>query len=152
MKSALSLVFFMLLATPVCAQPAEISTGTAAGVQPPAKRVPKRKAVPAPKAAEPAAGVQPEEEGAVMIDARSDENDPGRFSDDDPSEPPETARPAVPDGIPSSYGQIKGAVNDGGRSLLIFENEEGAVSFVQIFAGKNAVSWKLLSRIYRSRD
>ena len=59
---------------------------------------------------------------------------------------------AVPGGIPASYGQLKGAINDSGRSLLTFESDDGTISFVQIFVGKSAVSWKLISRIYRSAD
>ena len=54
--------------------------------------------------------------------------------------------------MPASYGQLKGTLSDGGRSLLVFESDDGTISFVQIFTGKNAVSWKLVSRIYRSAD
>ncbi len=179
MTTILSLAFVLFLAAPAGAQQAA-STGTVTAVQPPAKRVPKRKAVPAPKEdkknlpapvqtgkKEPAGreqssfapgaskgqgpaklarsgADQAEEEGAVMIDVRSGEDYSGNFSADESA--------AVPGGMPASYGQLKGTLADGGRSLLVFENEEGVVSFVQIVAGKDAVSWKLISRIYRSAD
>ncbi len=150
-----SLVVLVFLAAPVGAQEAGVSTGTVTSVRSPSKQALKRKAAQARVQAgkkEPAKGDQSEEEGAVMIDAKSDEDYSGRFSDNEPAAAAGPEEPAVPGGMPASYGQLKGTLNDGGRNLLIFENEDGIISFVQIFAGKNAVSWKLVSRIYRSPD
>ena len=59
----------------------------------------------------------------------------------------------VPGGLPSSYGQCKGVMNEGGRTILIFESlDDGAIYFVQVNVGKNSVSWKLVDRILRSAD
>ncbi|MEI7481680.1 MAG: hypothetical protein WCK75_04940 [Elusimicrobiota bacterium] len=164
MKTVLSLAFVLFLAAPACGQDETISTGTVTAVQSRAKQASKRKAVSVQKEYgksapigikteknEPARGAQSEEEGAVIIDTRGDEDYVGRFSDNEPSTA-EPEEPVVPGGMPASYGQLKGTLNDGGRNLLVFENEEGSVSFVQIFMGKAAVSWKLISRIYRSAD
>ncbi len=164
MKTALSLAFILFLAAPAGAQEEAVSTGTVTAVHPHVRQSLKRKAVSAQKESnksapvvlqtekkEPARGAQSEEEGAVMIDARGDEDYSGRFSDNEPAVA-EPEDPVVPGGMPASYGQLKGTLNDGGRNLLVFENEEGSISFVQIFAGKSAVSWKLVSRIYRSAD
>jgi len=164
MKTVISLAFVLFLVAPACAQDEAVSTGTLTAVQPQVKKASKRKAVSAQKEygksalvgiqtekKEPARGAQSEEEGAVMIDARGDEDYAGRFSDNEPATA-EPEDPVVPGGMPASYGQLKGTLNDGGRNLLVFENEEGSISFVQIFAGKAAVSWKLISRIYRSAD
>jgi hypothetical protein len=59
----------------------------------------------------------------------------------------------VPGGIPASYGQCKGVMNDGGRTLLVFESaDDGAISFVQVTLGKAGAAWKLVDRIYRSAE
>ncbi|OGS12868.1 MAG: hypothetical protein A2234_06625 [Elusimicrobia bacterium RIFOXYA2_FULL_58_8] len=92
------------------------------------------------------------EEGTVMIDSKSDPDDAGRFvpqSEDSAGE----READVPGGMPASYGQCKGVLNEGGRSILVFESsEDGAIYFVQLTVGKSGVSWKLLSRISRSAD
>lgn len=107
----------------------------------------KGKAVAEKKAAQ--AAVKPAEEpeeSVVMIDSRTE---------------PEDARTAaaysedrnVPGGLPSSYGQCRGVMNEGGRSVLVFESlEDGSIAFVQIVFGKTGVSWKLIDRIHRSAD
>lgn len=152
----LSIAFMPFLAAPAGAQQAAISTGTVTAVQPPAKQDQKRKAVPAraqTEKKEPASGDQYEQEGAVIIDAGSDEDSSARVSDNQPAaaaEPEDTA--GRPRRIPASYGQLKGTLNDGGRSLLVFENESGGISFVQIGVGKNSVTWRLVSKISRSAD
>ena len=161
----ISLVFMLFLTAPAGAQPAEAPIGAVTSVQAPAKPVLKRKAVRVPKEdtaiapakdqtgkKESAKGEQYEEEGAVMIDARSDEDYSGRLSDNEPAAAAEGQDPVIPGGMPASYGQLKGTLNESGRSLLVFENDGGILSFVQILAGKNVVSWKLISRIYRSAD
>jgi len=163
MKIVLSFACMLFLAAPALAQLEAAPAGTVAPVQPTAKQAGKRKAVPALKEnkktapaqtekKEPAKGDQSEEEGSVIIDARSDEDYAERFSDSEPAAAAEPVEIAVPGGIPASYGQLKGAINDSGRSLLTFESDDGTISFVQIFVGKSAVSWKLISRIYRSAD
>jgi len=91
------------------------------------------------------------EESGVMIDSKSDAEETGRFA----AAGPETDReePAVTGGLPSSYGQLKGVLNDAGRSLLVFESpDDGSITFVQVTAGKNKVVWKLVDRIQRSQD
>ena len=153
--SLLGLVSMLLLTAPAGAQQVAASTVTVTGVQSPAKQPSGRKTAAAQNQAgkkELSRGDQFEEEGAVMIDDRNDEDYSGRFADNESAAAAEPEERAVPGGMPASYGQLKGTLNDGGRSLLVFENEDGTISFVQIFAGKNAVSWKLVSRIYRSAD
>ena len=112
-----------------------------------------KKAPPAPrKEPSKAAAEQENEEGGVMIDSKAEESD-DQFEEPAPPRPaPEAEEISVPGGMPLSFGQLKGTINDGGRSILVFENEEGVIAFVQVFIGKNAVSWKLVSRIRRSMD
>jgi hypothetical protein len=96
-------------------------------------------AKPAPKA------VEEQEESMVMIDDKADSDYSRSSSSDD--------QPAVPGGIPASYGQCKGVMNDGGRTLLVFESaDDGAISFVQVTLGKAGAAWKLVDRIYRSAE
>ncbi|HAU89596.1 MAG TPA: hypothetical protein DCW72_05000 [Elusimicrobia bacterium] len=91
--------------------------------------------------------VEDQEESVVMIDDRAD-SDYSRVPTADADE-----QPAVPGGIPSSYGQCKGVMNDGGRTILVFESaDDGAISFVQVTLGKTGAAWKLLDRIYRSAE
>jgi len=105
------------------------------------------KAAPA-KAAAAKEADQDAEESVVMIDSKSDAEDNGSFNAGEDREDV-----AVPGGLPSSYGQCKGVMNEGGRTLLVFESpEDGAVSFVQVTVGKAGVSWKLVDRIARSAD
>jgi hypothetical protein len=107
-------------------------------------------AVPAvQKAVQKAPPAEEEEPGAVMIDPRSDEDRSGRFTDNNAGGEAETEEAAAPGGMPVSYGQLKGSLNDAGRSLLVFENEDGEIAFVQVFIGKKAVTWKLISTIRR---
>lgn len=83
------------------------------------------------------------EEAGVMIDSRGEAE-----ADDERPAPAETG----PAGIPSSYGQCRGVMADGGRNLLVFESiEDGSISFVQVTTGKG-VSWRLVGRIQRSND
>lgn len=94
---------------------------------------------------------QDAEESVVMIDSKSDAEATGRFSGAAFGE--EQEEPAVPGGMPSSYGQLKGVVNEGGRTLLVLESQEdGAITFVQVTAGKNSVAWKFIGRIPRGMD
>jgi len=86
------------------------------------------------------------DEPGVKIDSKADQDEEGDYA----AERPELS---VPGGLPSSFGQCKGVVNDAGRSILIFESpEDGTVYFVQVTVGKANVSWKLVGRIPRSSD
>ena len=92
---------------------------------------------------------QDAEESVVMIDSKAEAEEPGSSAD----YAGEQDERLVPGGLPSSYGQCKGIMNDAGRNLLIFESlDDGALSFVQVIAGKSSISWKLLYRIPRSAD
>ena len=133
------------------AQHISASTAAVSAAQAPQKQQQKPKAAPAVKKAAPS---EEEGEGAVMIDSKSDEDRSGRFSakadaDDTDNVAEETP---VPGGLPSSYGQLKGVMNEAGKNLLVFESDDGAITFVQVFVGKNSVSWKLVSKIVRSPD
>lgn len=109
----------------------------------------------APKAAKPAPAKPAEdaEESVVMIDSRADAEpeEGGRYSTG--AFGGEQEEPAVPGGLPSSYGQCRGVLTEAGRSVLVFENpDDGAISLVQLVLGKGKASWKLLDRIPRSAD
>ena len=89
-------------------------------------------------------------ESGVLIDSRTEGADAERF--DAPSAA-EQGEPEVSGGIPASYGQCKGIINEAGRTILVLESQEdGAVSFVQVTVKKNSVSWKLVDRIPRGAD
>jgi hypothetical protein len=131
--------------------------------QAPAKAVPAAKTAPAPApvkkaprpdAAKAEAARQAEadaEESVVMIDSKADGDETGRFSAAYAAADQE--EPAVPGGLPSSYGQLKGVMNEAGRSLLVFESpDDGSITFVQATPGKSGVAWKLIGRIPRSQD
>lgn len=92
---------------------------------------------------------QDAEESVVMIDSKAEAEEPGSSADYGG----EQDERMVPGGLPSSYGQCKGVINDGGRNIMIFESiDDGSLSFVQLIVGKSAVSWKLIFRIPRSAD
>jgi hypothetical protein len=136
-------------AAPKAAVPAAVSqsTRTARGAQPAAAV---KKAV-KPAAAKPAPDKQADQENedsVVMIDSKGDAEDNGSFSAGEDRE-----ERTVPGGIPSSFGQCKGTITEGGRSLLVFESaDDGTLSFVQVAVGKARVTWKLVDRIPRSAD
>ena len=92
---------------------------------------------------------QDAEESVVLIDSKAETEETGTSADYGAEREERT----VPGGLPSSYGQCKGVINDGGRNILVFESiDDGSLSFVQLVVGKSAVSWKLLDRIPRSGD
>lgn len=134
-------------AKPAPAKPAAAATVITAQAAPkPAAAAPAtaKKPEPAKPAAKPA---EDQEESMVMIDDKGD-SDYSRASSADADE-----QPAVPGGIPSSYGQCKGVMTDAGRTLLVFESaDDGAISFVQVTLGKTGAAWKLVDRIYRSAE
>lgn len=132
-------------AKPAAAKPAAAAPVTTAQAAPkPAAAAPAKKTEPVKPAAK---AVEEQEESMVMIDDKAD-SDYSRVSSADADE-----QPAVPGGIPASYGQCKGVMNDGGRTLLVFESaDDGAISFVQVTLGKTGAAWKLADRIYRSAE
>ena len=124
------------------------STRTARGAQPAAAAKKPAAAKPAAKPAADNQADQDNEEAVVMIDSKGDAEDNGSFSAGEDRE-----EKTVPGGIPSSYGQCKGTIVEGGRSLLVFESaDDGTLSFVQVIVGKTSVTWKLVDRIPRSAD
>jgi hypothetical protein len=144
------------------AQPAAQPEKPAAAA--PRKRAPaKVKPAPAKEAAapapakksvrqEPAKPAEEPEESVVMIDSKAEPEETGRFNAAGYA-PDQDEAPAVPGGMPASYGQLKGVMNDGGRSLLVMESpDDGAITFVLVTAGKAGISWKLVDRIPRSLD
>ncbi|HNW43008.1 MAG TPA: hypothetical protein PKI19_00785 [Elusimicrobiales bacterium] len=91
------------------------------------------------------------DDGTVMIDSKGEPDERGSVG----QTAGEAAEPEVevPGGLPSSYGQCKGVISDGGRSILVFENpDDGTVYFVQITLGRTGAAWKLVDRILRSAD
>ena len=113
----------------------------------------------APAAAKPAAA--PAKPASAQAKAAEDQDDSGVFIDSAKYEPEEAdpgaevsyAAVGVPGGIPASYGQCRGVLNDGGRSLLVFESlDDGTISLVQVTFGKTGVGWKLAGRIPRSGE
>ncbi len=123
------------------------STRTARGAQPADLGKKTVKAAPAKPAVDKQAD-QENDEAVVMIDSKGDAEDNGSFSSGEDREDR-----TVPGGIPSSFGQCKGTLTEGGRSLLVFESaDDGTLSFVQVVVGKAGVSWKLVDRIPRSAD
>lgn len=90
------------------------------------------------------------DEGTVMIDSKADQEETGHFAAQPAAE---RADLDAPGGMPSSYGQCKGVISEGGRNVMVFENpEDGTIYFVQVNLGKSSVSWKLVDRILRSGD
>jgi hypothetical protein len=129
------------------AKPVEtVSPAKSPANRPPVARDEKETVRPAQKKS--AEAYQAEEEGSVMIDAKAEEDVRSRASDNEP----EAEEAKVAGGIPVSYGQLKGTLNEGGKGFLVFENEDGVISLVQIITGKDTVSWKLVSKIPRSAD
>lgn len=110
-------------------------------------------AQPAPAAAKAAAAqvkaTDEQEDSGVLIDSTkydAEDSDAG-------AETPAYSGTGVPGGIPTSYGQCRGVMNEGGRSLLVFESlDDGTISLVQVTFGKTGVGWKLAGRIPRSGE
>lgn len=155
MRTIMSVFLLAALAVSLCAQdpgvPAAEKKQAAAAVKatvPEAKSAKAATAAPAKKqtdAAEP-------DDGTVMIDSKADQEEAGR-SVAKPVEEAVEREVDVPGGLPVSYGQCKGVINEGGRNLLVFENpDDGTVYLVQVIVGKNGVSWKLAGSIPRSAD
>jgi len=115
------------------------------GNKPLVAREEKKQAPPAKKYIE---ANQDEEEGNVMVDTKAGEDVRDLSSDSEREYEEKNAA----GGVPSSYGQLKGALTEGGRGVLVFENEDGVISLVQVTMGRGPVSWKLISKIPRSAD
>lgn len=54
------------------------------------------------------------------------------------------------EGIPYSYGVIKGTINVDGKSVVVMEQEDGGINLIQIYIDKASVKWKLIGQIKRS--
>ncbi|HBA61821.1 MAG TPA: hypothetical protein DCZ92_13625 [Elusimicrobia bacterium] len=143
--------------TKPAAQPADKNAAAAAK----AKAGPATAAAPAvqpgKKAERPAAArskqAEPEDDGTVMIDSRSDVDETGRAPARADAAAGEREEADIPGGMPISYGQCKGVISDGGRNLLVFESpDDGTITFVQVIAGRSSVSWKVAGTIGRSSD
>ncbi|MDA8131051.1 MAG: hypothetical protein M0011_06055 [Elusimicrobia bacterium] len=101
-----------------------------------------------PAAAQTKAADEQEDSGVLIDSTKYDAED-----SDVGTETPAYVGAGVPGGIPSSYGQCRGVMTEGGRSLLVFESlDDGAISLVQVTFGKTGVSWKLAGRIPRSGE
>ncbi|OGS56566.1 MAG: hypothetical protein A3J79_04915 [Elusimicrobia bacterium RIFOXYB2_FULL_62_6] len=145
-------IFPLLLAFSLglCAVWAKDSTAAPAKKAEPAAAEPQKTPAPAPKKeVKPA---EPEEEGSVMIDSKAGDAEPGEEPEYRPRSQGEADEVNVPGGLPVSYGFLKGTLTEGGRNLLVFENEDGTITFVQVTVGKSAAAWKLVARIRRSLD
>ncbi|HCC47296.1 MAG TPA: hypothetical protein DEQ38_04155 [Elusimicrobia bacterium] len=113
-----------------------------------AKPAPEKKAAAAPAKAPAPKPVEEPEESVVMIDDKA-EPEYGKAAYSGETED----RQAVAGGIPYSYGQCRGVISEGGRSVLVFESlDDGTITFVQVALGRGDVSWKLLDRIPRSNE
>ncbi|MDD2805505.1 MAG: hypothetical protein PHV33_08120 [Elusimicrobiales bacterium] len=99
---------------------------------------------PAPAKAAPKPAEEPEE-AMVMIDTKAEPE--GRQA----SAAEGGDRPAGSLGLPNSYGQCKGTLTEGGRSVLVFENpEDGELTFVQVtFSKTGGVAWRFMDSIKR---
>jgi len=147
MRTILSVLVLSALAVSLGAQAAaEKPAASAAGKKPAAAA--KALAAQTPKKlseAEP-------DDGTVMIDSKADPEDTGRVVMQSEDNAPESEI-NVPGGMPSSYGQCKGVISEGGRNLLVFESsDDGSIYFVQVTMGSSSVAWKLVGSIPRSAD
>jgi len=107
---------------------------------------------PAAKKEMPKAAEQDSEEAGVMIDSKSDDTEGEALSSSYATGTERQEDAAFASSIPASYGQMKGVLNEQGRNVLVFENEEGILSFVQVSLGRDLLTWKLLARVARSQD
>ena len=112
---------------------------------------PKQSEVPAKNSKSPAPKQNSEEDG-VVIDSKSEgsEAETSTYSSENNSE--QQADAGFASSLPASYGKLKGVLNEPGRNVLVFENEEGILSFVQVSLGRSSLTWKLLARAGRSQD
>lgn len=53
------------------------------------------------------------------------------------------------DGIPYSFGTFKGIFQMDGKSLLVFEGDDGTISFVQVLKQGEFIRWKVYFQIRR---
>ena len=156
MRTIMSVFVRAALAVTLCAQAQDKKTGAPAFAKNPAAIITAqaadvKKAKTAPAAQKKQADTEPEE-GTVMIDSKAGAEETERYAGQPEGVDAERGVD-VPGGLPSSYGQCKGVMNEGGRTILIFESlEDGTIYFVQVTVGKNSVSWKLVDRIPRSAD
>lgn len=87
-----------------------------------------------------------DEPSEVLLDKMEDESyQQYQYTEEERKEEPPSLNK-----IPFSYGTFKGVFNDGQKSLLVFEDENGTISFIQIYFERNKIRWKLLYQIERS--
>jgi len=92
------------------------------------------------------------EDSGVVVDSKSEDIDAETFSDFSDGKAEQQKDADFDSSIPASYGQLKGVLNEPGRNVLVFENEDGVLSFVQASFGRNSLTCKLLARAGRSQD
>jgi len=92
------------------------------------------------------------EETGVMIDSRSEDSEAETSPYSSKNSVDQAENAGFASSLPASYGPLKGVLNEQGRNVLVFENEDGILSFVQASVGKNSVSLKLLARVARSQE
>jgi len=98
------------------------------------------------------AAEQDDEDTSVIIDSKSGDADSETLSSSASAAAEHQEETAFDSSIPASYGQFKGVMAEQGRNVLVFENEDGVLGFVQISVARNSVNWKLLARVSRSQD
>ena len=63
-----------------------------------------------------------------------------------------TYSPQDDDGIPYYFGTFRGIFNMEGKNLLIFESDDGTLTFIQIYRQGEKIKWKVyfqIRRVYR---
>ncbi|HAH33019.1 MAG TPA: hypothetical protein DCL44_11970 [Elusimicrobia bacterium] len=95
---------------------------------------------------------QDSEEAGVLIDSKSEDTESETQPASYKAATERQDESAFASYLPASYGQLKGILDEQGRNVLVFENEDGVLSFVQVSVGKQSVVWKLLTRIGRSQE
>ncbi|HAF96428.1 MAG: hypothetical protein A2X34_08170 [Elusimicrobia bacterium GWC2_51_8] len=92
------------------------------------------------------------EEGGVVIDSKSEDSEVDTTPYSSKNSVDQSENAGFASYLPAAYGPLKGVLNEQGRNVLVFENEDGILSFVQASVGKNSVSLKLLARVARSQE
>ncbi len=80
--------------------------------------------------------LEDEEKSEVLIDSSIYSRQDNEQSDDE--------------GIPYSFGIVRGVVNIDGKTIVVFESDDGTLSFIQVYKTQNSVKWKVYLQIRRS--
>ena len=137
---------------PVYAAPGKSTRGLIVVAQVPSAPDAAKKYQSAAKKEAAKAAEQDSEEAGVMIDSKSDDADSETPSSSSMAGTERQEDAAFASYLPASYGQMKGVLNEQNRNVLVFENEDGVLSFVQVSVEKKSVTWKLLARVGRSQE